>query len=154
MSGFGSQPFGTGPYGLGTPATATSIGGSILRDTTTGESLGSRQIDPLTKDYVLDDNGRLLGMSDVKQLVLIAVSTTKGSSAMRELGHELRSIDRITANFAARVRNTLLAAVQHIVDRRLIEVLDVVVELVRPGVAKVRLRWRDVSTQNEETTEV
>lgn len=154
MSGFGSQPFGSSPYGIGTPAAATESGGSILRDETTGQAWGSRKIDPVTKDYVLDDNGRILGMSDVHQLVLLAVSTTKGSSAMRQLGQEIKGIDRITTNFVRRVDTTLRAAVQHLVDKELIEVLGVTVDVVRPGVTLARLRWRDLASGEVELTEV
>jgi hypothetical protein len=146
MSGFGSQPFGSSPYGIGTPAVAPATGGSILRDEFSGETHGSRSIDPYTRDYVLDDNGRILGMSDTKQLVILAVLTDKGSSAMRQLGHELKSIDRITPNFSRRVDNTLRAAVKHITDRRMIEVIGTEVQVLRPGVAFARLRWRDLVT--------
>lgn len=146
MSGWGSQPFGSSPYGIGTPAVADALGGSTLRDASTGEQLGSRKIDPATGDYVLDENGRILGMSSITQLVLLAVSTTKGSAAMRQLGQELRKIDRITSNLPRRVDNTLRAAVQHIVNRGLIEVVGTEVEVVRPGVVLARMRWRDLSS--------
>jgi hypothetical protein len=146
MSGFGSQAYGSSPYGLGTPAVASPLEGSILRDDTTNETWGSRRIDPSTGDYVLDDNGRVLGMHDTKHLVLLAVKTDKGSSALRSLGHELRSIDRITPNFARRVDSTMRAAVQHLINRKLIEFIDTRVQIVRPGVAFVRLRWRDLLT--------
>ena len=154
MAGFGSAPFGAFPYGIGTPSVAPELGGSVLRDETTGEITGSRKIDPVTKDYVLDDNGRILGMADTKQLVLLAVATDKGTSAMRSLGQDLRSIDRITSNFTRRVDVTLRAAVQHIVDRELIEVIGTEVQVLRPGVAFARLRWRDLSTGLEDDTVV
>lgn len=152
MSGFGSQPFGSSPYGLGTPSTAPSVGGVVLRDAFTGESTGSRKIDPFTGDYSVDAHGRILGMSDTQQLVLMAVRTDKGSSAMRSLGHSLRSIERITTNFTRRVDAELRAAVQHIVNRGLIAVLETSVELVRPGVALARLRWRDLAAGVEQET--
>lgn len=152
MAGFGSQPFGSSPYGIGTPSTAPAVGGALLRDTFTGETHGGRYIDPYTKDYVLDENGRTLGMSNTKQLVLLAVSTTKGRSAMRTLGNELLGIDRITSNFLARARNALTFAVQHIVDEGLIEVRGVTAEVIRPGVAFATLQWRDLSTGLDEET--
>jgi len=152
MSGFGSQPFGSTPYGLGTPAVAAELGGKVLRNEQNGESTGSRRIDPVTGDYVLDDNGRILGMDDVKHLVFMAVATDKGSSAMRQLGHELRRIDRITSNFTRRVDSTLRAAVQHLVNRELIEVVGTEVQVIRPGVAFARLRWRDLETGLEDET--
>lgn len=143
-SGLGSQGFGSTPYGLGTPAVAPSQGGAIFRDASTGLSTGSRMIDPVTKDYVFDSNGRILGMPDVHQLVLLAVSTRKGSSAMRELGQELERIPRITANTARRVDSTLRASVQHLVDQGLITVTGTTVET---GDARIRavLLWRDLT---------
>jgi hypothetical protein len=152
MSGFGSQPNGSSPYGIGTPAVSSGTGGKLLRDTSTGRRMGSRRIDPFTKDYVLDENGRILGMNNTQQLVLMAVSTDKGSSAMRSLGQELRRIERITSNFARRVDTTLRACVQHIVDLGLIEVLGTRVEIVRPGVSKARLLWRDLESGVENET--
>lgn len=154
MSGFGTQSYGTSPYGVGTPAVATPLGGSVLRNPYTSKATGSRYIDPGGKDYVLDANGRILGMDDVQQLVLMAVSTTKGSSAMRTLGHELQQIDRITPNFARRADRTLRAAVQHLVDRKMISVVGTSVTVGRPGFGQVSITWRDLSTNTENETRV
>jgi hypothetical protein len=141
------------PYGSGTPAVAQDGGGLALKNFTSGEQDGSRRIDPLTKDYVLDaTTGRIKGMNDTQQLVYMAVATTKGTSAMQSLGQELMLIQRITSNFARRVDSTLRAAVQHIVDRKLIEVVGTQVDVVRPGVARVLLQWRDLASGNEEET--
>ncbi len=146
--------FGVGPYGYGTPAaTAMTSGGQILKDSSSGASQGSRQIDPLTKDYVLSSTGRIAGMSNTKQLVYMAVLTTKGSAAMRSLGQEIMLIERITSNFVRRVDTTLRAAVQHLVDREFIEVIGTEVAIVRPGVAKARFRWRDTASGEEDETE-
>ena len=145
--------YGVQPYGIGTPAPVTAATGIALKDPVEGQQQGSRKINPATGDYVLDTTSmRIQGMSDTKQLVLLAVNTTKGSSAMRSLGHEIRSIDRITSNFVRRVDSTLRMAVQHIVNRGLIEVVSVDVEVVRPGVALARLRWRDLSSGVEDET--
>ena len=150
MSGFGSQPFGSSPYGIGTPATAPEDGGALLRDVDTGQTRGSRKVDPFTRDYVVDTNGRLVGMGNTKQLVLLAVSTKQGSAAMRQLGQTLRDIDRISPNFQRRVDHALRDAVQHLVNSNLIEVVGTEVEVLRPGVAFARLRWRDVETGLED----
>jgi hypothetical protein len=93
-------------------------------------------------------------MSDTQQLIYLAVSTTKGTSAMNALGQELMLIDRITSNFARRVDTTLRAAVQHLVDRGLIEVTGSQIDLVRPGVAKILLKWRDVASGKDDATNV
>lgn len=147
MSGFGAQPAGSSPYGIGTPAVADGTGGTILLDPTTNRSTGSRKIDQTTRDYVVDEYGRFVGMPDVQQLVLMAVTTRKGSAAMRDLGHELDRIDRISTNVARRVDLTLRACVQHLVTRGLIEVVGTTVEVVQPGRIQMALLWRDLTGQ-------
>lgn len=147
MSGFGSQPAGSSPYGLGTPTTAPEDGGAIFRDPATGLSTGSRLIDSVTKDYVYDEYGRAVGMPDVQQLVLLATSTRKGSASMRELGQELAKIDRITVNTARRVDVTMREAVQHLVARGLIEIQGTTVEVVQQGRIQMSLLWRDLTGQ-------
>lgn len=119
----------------------------MFRDPATGLSTGSRLIDQTTRDYVYDEYGRTVGMPDVQQLVFLAVSTRKGSASMRELGHELAKIDRITANTARRVDVTMRAAVSHLVARGLIEVQGTTVEVVRAGRIQMSLLWRDLSGQ-------
>lgn len=153
MPGFGTEPFGSAPYGLGTPATAAPIEGAIFADPVTGETHGGRLIDPKTKDYVYKD-GRAVGMGNVKQRVLLAVSTEKGSSAMRELGHTLKRIERISANILYEVRAILLAAVRHIVAEGLMEVVNITVQKGGTGQVFARMQWRDLSTGADETTDV
>jgi hypothetical protein len=144
---------GTQPYGSGTPTVAQDGGSVTLKNAVSGEQDGSRRLDPFTRDYVLDSTtGRVKGMSDTQQLVYLAVCTDKGTSSMRSLGQELRLIERITSNFARRVDSTLRTAVQHLVDRKLIEVAGTQVDIVRPGVARVLLQWRDLASGNEEET--
>lgn len=111
-----------------------------------GVQQGSRRIDPVTKNYVLDSTGRIAGMKNVHQLVLMAVSTTKGTAAMRALGHEFRKIDRISANLLRRIDDTIRGAVNHLVTRGLIEVVSTSAEVSQPGRAFARLRWRDLTS--------
>lgn len=154
MPGIGSQPAGSSPYGIGTPAVYGGNLGKPLQDEN-DVMHGSRFIDPVAKDYVVDVNGRVAGMPNVHQLVLLAVSTTRGTAAMRSLGHELRKIDRITSNFARRVDTSLRSAVAPLVARGLIEVVSTSVEILQPGRAFGKLKWRDLtsgSSRIEETT--
>lgn len=150
-----AKTYGPAPYGVGTPAVLPTSSGRVLTVLGTGEQSGARLIDPITRDYVIDANGRCVGMDAVQQLVYLAVATSKGTSAMRSLGQELKQIKRITSNFEKRVDETLRAAVQHIVDRGLIEYVGTSVRIVeKPGgkLASIHLRWRDVSTGKEDTT--
>lgn len=156
MPGFASQPFGSTPYGIGQPSDANPNGGGALRGQFTDQPTGSRRIDPRSKDYVLNEWGRIRGMDDTQQLVLLAVSTDRGSSAVRELGHELKKIDRITDNFERRVDSTFRTALEHLVSRGMIAIHSVTVERASvPGRAFARIVWRDLVTETEpQTTEV
>lgn len=156
MAGFGKQPAGTSSAGYGSPLAGESLPGVILRNARTGQSDSSRLIDSRTRDYALDGgNGRLAGMSDVQQLVQITVTTEKNSSAVRGLGHELKSLDRITTNFERRVLAVLTSALQHLIDQRLVEIVGFAFSKGGPdsgqpsGRALGRLRWRDMTTGQE-----
>lgn len=150
MSGFGKQPAGTSPYGLGTPAVAPVPGGVVLRNELTGRSEGGRYIDPITKDYTFDDHGRLLGMPNVRQMVQLALSTTRGTSAVKDLGNELSKVDRITANVERRVRDICTLATRHLIDARLIEVVSVTTERAKATALRIRFKYRDLTTSEEE----
>jgi hypothetical protein len=146
VSGFGSQPFGSSSFGIGTPALAPFPGGALLRDSATGVSTGSRRI--AGKDYVIDANGRIEGMNDLQQLVLIAVTTVLNSSAMPGLGQSLASISVIGNNFERRVADVLKKSLEHLTSRNLIAIVSIRVRRLKtPGAASIRLQWRDVATQ-------
>lgn len=154
MNGFGAQPFGGSPYGVGEPDTGEAPGGSVLRDPATGESTGSRRIDPVTRDYVLDENGRALGMSDVQQLVFIAVATLKGSSAMKALGQSISEIKVIDAGIERQIAAMLTTALAHLTGPKLIEIVSITVKKLHPGAVHTRLCWRDISAQTDHTLEI
>lgn len=148
-TGFGSTPYGAGPYGLGTPDGAAVPGGKVLRNTFSGVPMGSRKIDTLTGRYEMDAYGRVTGMSDAQQLVLLRVKTDKASSAVRTLGHELRKLDRVTENFQKRVSDTYTNALADIVELGIIAVDSIKAVQVRPGATFVHIRFRDLSTEQE-----
>jgi hypothetical protein len=151
MSGFGLQPAGTSSAGFGSPTRGASEGGVTLRDTFTGDSFGGRQINPKTGDYVLDANGRLLGMSNVQQLVQLAVMNA---------GPALQEIDRITDSFAQEAGAILAAAVAPIARQGFIAVVGVQdVRLatrdgLRQGQAQFAFLWRDLTTDTEQRTAI
>lgn len=158
MTGAGTQPAGTSSAGLGTSDTATSPGGVFLRDIRTGASLGARKIDPNTKDYVLDANGRILGRDYVQHAVQMSLTTERGSSAVSTLGHRLRTLDRITPNFERRVLALLTEAVAPLVQLGYVEVLGFTSFVVGDnknglprGAIYGRFRWRDRTTALEHT---
>lgn len=157
MSGAGTQPAGTTAAGYGEPATAAVIEGAFLRDTKTGRSLGARKIDPHTKDYVLDTNGRILGVGYVKHVVQMSLHTEEGSSVVQEMGHRLRSIERITPNIERQILAILTKAVQPLITQGLIEVVGFSHFIagddkngLRRGSVHGRFLWRDLTTGEEQ----
>src|SRR3990167_8722863 len=156
MSGAGLQGAGLTSAGYGTPATATGPTGALLRDTRTGESLSARKIDPNTRDYVLDEHGRILGVDYVRHVVQMSVHTDRGSAAVQEMGQMLRTIDRITPNVEQRILLTLTDALRPLINQGLIEVVgfsgfvagDGSNGLPRGAVYR-RLLWRDLTTGQE-----
>lgn len=151
MAGIGSQPFGSSPYGVGTPDVAADLGGTVLAESGTGSQKGSRYIDPRTGDYALNTStGRIAGMDDVKQLVLLRMKTTKGSAAYQRLGHELKKIDRITNNVQTRIAATIEEAVEDLVTGGLIETVALDIQVIRPGVIFARFAWRNLLTGLED----
>jgi hypothetical protein len=155
MSGFGSTGFGSTPYGIGTPPDTDPNGGTILSDAYSGAPQGGRSLDPVSRDYVMDPTfGRIRGMSNAQQLVLLAISTDKGSAAMAELGQQLKGIKRITNDFEQRVDGTLRGALAYLVARSMIEVKSVNVMRLGDGRAYARLVWRDLTTSIEHEEEV
>ncbi len=127
-------------------------GGVFLRDAATGESHSARYIDPVTRDYVMDEYGRLLGMSYVRQCVQLAVHTERGSAAVQSMGHRLRSLQRITSGFENVVFNVLTEAVAPLVRQGLIAVVGFTAYRVGDGENGLprgaiygRFVWRDLA---------
>lgn len=154
--GAGSQAAGSSSSGRGVAATATGLAGAFLRDTQTGESCPARKIDPLTRDYVMDDYGRLLGMSYVRQTVQLSVHTERGSAAVQAMGHRLRELQRITPGFEKVMLNVLTEAVQPLINQGLIEVVGFTAYRagdgnngLQRGAVYGRFLWRDLTTKQE-----
>ncbi len=151
MSGFGIQPAGTTSAGFGAPSRGAEEGGVILRDVNTGASFGSRSIDPRTGDYVMDENGRLVGMNNVRQLVELAVL-----NAAPALG----AIDRLNDSFERAATAVLTDACEPIVRQGLIAIVGVrgvrigVRGGLRQGQAIYEFLWRDLTTDSEERTTI
>lgn len=154
MSGSGIQRAGRTPAGFGTSTAANVFEGGFLRDEVTNATLGARLINPKTKAFVLDSNGRLLGMKSVRQAVLIAIHTVRNSSAVRDLGNRLTSIKRIGASFEKQVLDVLTEALRPLITAGLVEVVGFSQfragdgsNGMLPGAVFGRLKWRDLTTK-------
>ena len=156
MAGVGIAGAGLTPAGFGTPPTAAVPEGAFLRNEKTGASLGARRIDPHTRDYVLDDNGRILGVNYVRSVVQMSVHTEVNSAVVQSMGHRLRTIDRITPNIEQQILTILTEAVQPLINQGLIEVVgfrnfvagDDLNGLKRGAVYGV-FEWRDLTTKTK-----
>jgi hypothetical protein len=157
--GFGISPFGTCPYGTGTPLAAPIPSGRIFANGATGQE-GSRRIHEGTGDYVFDDTGRVLGMSATRQMMLLALSTVKTSAATANLGHELRKILDIGPDFERRVRNAVESACKHLTDAGLVGLVEIRQDrFTNEGTTQERgvrivVRWVDLQTDEEHTDDV
>ena len=88
-------------------------------------------------------------MSETKQLVQLACQTTRGSSAVKELGNDMFTVDRITDSFAQRVQAVYQNALADLVNRKLIAIVSIDVTANvngSPTRAFVLLKWRDLTT--------
>lgn len=142
---------GTGPYGFGTPEPGDENTGKPTLDPTTNRSTGIRLIQ--NGDYVRA-NGRPLGMTRAQQMVLLAVSTDKGTSAVRSVGHELKTIERVTDNFIKRCTQTVESALAPAVALGIVQIRTITVEKTPNRPAYIRVQWFDVEAQTDRTDRI
>lgn len=148
--GAGIQPAGASPAGFGAP-TQTGLGSNVvLPDTSVGGSHGSRKIHPVTRDYVMNDEGRIEGMNNVQQLVQLAVINAEP---------ELQKLDKLDGGFEKGVLSILSNAVALLVEQGFIEVVGVTVRMneeggLKPGQAVTKFNWRDRTTGEEQSESV
>lgn len=139
MSGFGISPIGTGAFGLGTPGEAP--------EPTTG-SVGVRWINPATKDYEVNTGtGNLKQMPGVRQQVMIAISTLKGSSAPNpRFGVVLPN--KMNETFESECKTACRAALQHLTksDSPLIKINRIIVTRGRNSRAEIIIDYTDLET--------
>lgn len=154
MSGIGVQSAGASPGGLGDPNENPRRRGVVFRDTRTGLPMSARRIDPGTKRYVLDEFGRITGMTAAQQGVHLAVSTDLGTAAVREIGNRLKSIKTIVASFQRELETVYTDALARLTQAGLVQIVDVTSKRVGSSRAYVQVRWRDLSTGAIRTTEV
>lgn len=157
--GVGAQSAGATNAGYGFPTSQKPV----LSTLTVGPSnapTGARLIDPVAKDYVLGDNGALLGMTPGQQAVYLATATVLNSSAVHGQGSDLQSLDKITDNFRDAVEAKLRTALQPAVDAGIIQVNGFTAFAVgvknglQPGQSFGRLSWTDLTTGQEQESDV
>jgi hypothetical protein len=153
MAGLGLSPLGTAPYGLGTPLVAPISAGSALEDDE-GVPQASRFIDPITRRYVFDDNGRLTGMGATQQRVQLAFSTKRRSSVLSTMGESITSIQDITDDLQRRVETEVASTLSRLVNEKALAILSVTITPFAASGRKILVRWRDLTTGTEQQTAI
>lgn len=150
--GFGAQPMGASPYGVGTPAVSTDTNAGKTLTSASGTVYGGRYINPQTGLYEFDSNGRYVGTTDVKQLVVLAVKTARGSSAVQTLGFA-PPVGVIGNNFVAKMKEAVNQAFAQLVRAGLVAIVDIDVRKNQRPVVTI-VRWRDLTTDAEHTEQI
>lgn len=140
--GFGTDPLGTSPFGIGTPVAAQPLPEGPA---------GSRYLDPLVGDYRVGQLGQLGQMPPVRQRVLLALRTLRGSSTVLP-GFGLVLPRKLDEKAEANVRNAVLAALRRMTDvERVLRVESVVAQKHPGGRLAVLVAFSDLTTGQRDT---
>jgi len=118
-----------------------------------GAQQSAAAIDPVTGDYLVDQDGNKLGMGAAEQAVLLAVKTTLGSSAVLSMGVAETPATR-DERTGERLREAFRLALAGIEARGLAGFLDAAYAPRGASGANVVVTWRELSTGIVRQTEV
>ena len=145
MPGAFDSPFGSTPFGSGTPLPAGPP--------PTGNSSLCRFIDGATGDYQVDPTtGHLAGMSLLDQRILIALTSIKGSSTvLPNMG--ITHPAKIDASMTRLMQAEARAALFQLTDvERAMRIDDLLVEQVPPvGRVQLTVNFTDLATGQQRT---
>jgi phage gp46-like protein len=153
--GMGFCGLGLSLFGYGTPAMAVPFMGRTLEKTVNGASGDARQIDPYSRDYVMDANGLLQGQSAIAQQVFLAIVTTLGTSVNPSLGNNLGNIKTWNPNtIQSQVTSYVQQALSNLIKSGAISLVNVVASLNPNGVCtNVQINWiNNMNKQINQTT--
>lgn len=153
-TGAGFCPVGSAFAGFGSPSSVPETAKNIYKEPTSGEVLGGRRIDPVTRDYVIDERGRALGQTEAQQFVYLALRTDLGSSAMLELGNRLNTVRVITDSFEREITDVITSALAIGVQRGLLSINSISVSRMGQSRLFARVRWTDLTTGREQETQI
>jgi hypothetical protein len=130
--------YGVGPYGYGTP---------VPDEPAADQTLGtSRRIGTSTENrgqYVLDDDSPAFD-SDVRQLVILALTTVRGSCAIAGFGRSKEPAD-FGGNFVETKRAQVRDALEHLVSSKAIRIDDISVIETFAGRSFTRVLLTDLT---------
>lgn len=136
-NGYGTSPFGTSPFGFWQPARRTPSNRTVVN---------ARQLDPITRAPVIVD-GKFVEDSPVRQRVLLAMQTTKGSiPGLESWGNNLKAVTHVDENFASNVQAYIREALKPIQE---IEILEITAEP-----QNITLTYRIKRTGENETIQI
>jgi hypothetical protein len=133
-------PIGLTPFGLAPPVPGV--------DAPSGLAVLSRFIDPVARDYQLDEaTGQFASMPPVRQRVMLATGTDVGTSAViPDLGIEKTPV--IDAQYQRTEQTNARAAMQHLLDERVVRIRNITAEGSSSGRARTLIEYTDL-TQSE-----
>jgi hypothetical protein len=138
---------GTAILGYGDPSIINSTTVKLFKKS--DNSYGNvAALDYETGDYILDpDTGIPLGENSVGQMVAMACKTKLNSSGLFGFGIDISNIKTITNNISSKFEIAIKAAVKHLVDRKLINIVSVSVVQIKnqPGAIGVTFKWTDLT---------
>jgi phage baseplate assembly protein W len=136
------MPAGSGPFGLGTPATS--------EPPPTGPA-GSRYLNPATRDFEVDQvTGQFAQMPPVRQRVLLALITIRGSSSVLP-SFGVHVPPKMNELFEAQVRNSVASALRQLTDvEQVIRVDRIDVERGTGGRALITVSYTNLQSGEEE----
>lgn len=141
--GMGFCKLGFSLFGYGSPATAVPVLGRTLELSPNSSSGDARQIDPYTRDYIIDANGLVQGQSAVAQQVFLAIMTTIGTSVNQNLGSQFGNIKTWNPTTINQQMTTYVQqALSNLIKTGTISLVNVVASLNPNGVcANVTINW-------------
>jgi phage gp46-like protein len=108
----------------------------------------ARVIDPITQDYVLNENGTFQGQSASQTAVYLALLTILNSSAVYGQGVDFTSISVITPNINARVTNVVQQALMSLINQGLVALVSCQVVQTGQSILSVQVDWQDLTVNS------
>ncbi len=138
MPGFGSAPFGGSPYGLGVPGEAALP---------TTSPAGSRYLNPATRDYQYDsDTGQFAQMPEIRQRVLISLTTEQGSIPTQPTFGIKRPM-KMGDSFESEMKAAVRLALQQLTDvEKVMRIDQIIVRKGAGGRSETTVVYTDMTT--------
>jgi phage baseplate assembly protein W len=135
MSGWIGSPFAVYPFGAGAPATLTAP--------PTVPDLTAAFVDPTPRDYQLTPDSETARMPSVRQQMLIALTTIKGSmSCLPDFGIELPK--KVDENIDRLVKVAVIAATKHITSVGRARINNVTTTQLNTGLVQILVEYDDL----------